>query len=529
MRFSKIIVSAATFLISVSMLTSCGDKTSDTGLGGSSYLNKTGYPIVDEKIDLKMLIAQVPGTGRYENMFLFEHMEKLTNIHLDIEAVPDESSANKLNILLASNELPDIVCGIKTSQTNETSGKFLNLNPIIEKYAPNISNTFKEIPEFKKNITAPDGNIYSLGSIVEKSGLRIWINEQWLKNLNMNKPQNLEELYQVLKAFKDNDPNGNGENDTIPISSFINNYYDPLKAIRHAYGFVGDSLADKISMRNGEPVFFEMHPLYKEYLTYVSKLYNEELIDKEYFTQNRQQHYAKFAELKIGISGNAAPFTILKDDEYKDYESMTALTSEFSNVKQWESSQWVAEPKFFVSAQTKYPEAIVRWVDYFYSEEGAIMGFFGPEKGESPGNDCWEWNGDDTWSLITPSEFPSSWNYRLQKITPTNIPYRYPASFISKKKEVPGQQFWMDSMKQEVEQYYTDLYPRVYFTQSEQNKLTRLYADISNYIQEMNMKFITGIEPISNFNAYINNLRKIGGEEYEAILKDAYARYKGKE
>nr|WP_256719746.1 extracellular solute-binding protein [Paenibacillus glucanolyticus] len=86
-----------------------------------------------------------------------------------------------------------------------TQGAFLPLNELIEKQGTNTKKMFQDNPEIQSTITAVDGNIYHCSM-----SKKMWIYEPWLKKLNLDMPETTDELYEVLKAFKKNDPNGNG-------------------------------------------------------------------------------------------------------------------------------------------------------------------------------------------------------------------------------------------------------------------------------------------------------------------------------
>ena len=74
------------------------------------------------------------------------------------------------------------------------------------------------------SVMNPDGTIYTLPQVNSGAELRVarklFINKKWLENVNMEVPTTTEELYQLLKAFKEQDANGNGDpNDEIPLCS----------------------------------------------------------------------------------------------------------------------------------------------------------------------------------------------------------------------------------------------------------------------------------------------------------------------
>ncbi len=78
---------------------------------------------------------------------------------------------------------------------------------------------------YKDLITAPDGNIYALPQVNEcyhcMYQQRMWIYKPWLDKLGLKMPTTTDEFYEVLKAFKTKDPNGNGKADEIPLSGSI--------------------------------------------------------------------------------------------------------------------------------------------------------------------------------------------------------------------------------------------------------------------------------------------------------------------
>ena len=104
-------------------------------------------------------------------------------------------------------------------------GVFIPLEGYFEKYCPNIS-AMLELPGVREKMTAPDGHIYTIPYVTKDAivGYSPYINEQWLENVGMGMPATTDEFAAVLKAFKEQDANGNGNpNDEIPFSTDPNN------------------------------------------------------------------------------------------------------------------------------------------------------------------------------------------------------------------------------------------------------------------------------------------------------------------
>ena len=112
------------------------------------------------------------------------------------------------------------------------------------------------------------------------------IYQPWLDALNLEMPETTEELYNVLVAFKTQDPNGNGEADEIPMSLLYGQ--GGLRLLANFFGLPLDSSVNNCDIdENGNVYFLANTENYKEYLKYFNRLYAEGLLDSETFTQNQ--------------------------------------------------------------------------------------------------------------------------------------------------------------------------------------------------------------------------------------------------
>ena len=133
----------------------------------------------------------------------------------------DAGFTEKRNLAFASDDLPDIILRAKISPQEEmkyaANGQLVALDEYLD-YAPNLSALIEQDDAIRKGITMPDGHIYSCPQLNKTEGNLIhhyWINKTWLDNLGLEAPTTVDELYDVLVAFRDNDPNGNGQKDEI--------------------------------------------------------------------------------------------------------------------------------------------------------------------------------------------------------------------------------------------------------------------------------------------------------------------------
>lgn len=147
-----------------------------------------------------------------------------------------------------------------------------------------------------KTVTAIDGNIYALPEVNDcyhcSMSQKMWIYEPWLKKLGLEMPKTTDELYNVLKAFKENDPNGNGKKDEIPLSITQKSWRSTIDAFlmnSFIYNPVYGSSSKHMFIKDGKLDVAFNKPEWREGLRYLNKLYKEGLIAPESFTQDENQ------------------------------------------------------------------------------------------------------------------------------------------------------------------------------------------------------------------------------------------------
>ncbi|MFO3718283.1 extracellular solute-binding protein, partial [Anaerococcus sp. ENR1011] len=186
--------------------------------------------IVDEKITMTM-VAPGLGINEWNDMDFVKDYEEKTNVHMDITTPPQSEFKTKLNLDFASGDIPDVIYAGGPNTLNAAAevdygsqGLLAPLEDLIPEYAPNFNKLMEEDPEIKKSITTTDGHIYAIPHINEGPTSKwimgpVWYNGEWLDNLGVKDlPKTTDEFYDLMVRFKNEDPNGNGEADEIPIS-----------------------------------------------------------------------------------------------------------------------------------------------------------------------------------------------------------------------------------------------------------------------------------------------------------------------
>lgn len=236
----------------------------------------------------------LPSDNALEGNKVLEWFENLTNTKFKFTV---KTGDEMLSMMLNTGDYDEIITtGFNNNDIvnyGMNEGIFVAIDPYIDEYMPNVKAYLESHPVFKNNITAPDGHIYGIPSLPagfshSNIGRKIWINTDWIEKLGLQVPQTTDELYDVLVAFRDQDPNGNGLQDEIPLSGCINTWWgEPQYAILQS--FVYCNTDNYMSVEDGKPVFVANTDEFRQGLYYLKKLYDEKLLDPACFTQDLDQ------------------------------------------------------------------------------------------------------------------------------------------------------------------------------------------------------------------------------------------------
>jgi len=252
----------------------------------------------------------IDGGPRGEYPF-WQEIARLTNMQMDNIANPNiPDGAEALNQMLLSQELADVIY-VHRNEVPALSlqGAFIPLNDLIAEHAPNIQRFFDLMPDVRVASTNPNGNIYALVGTLNAiwgEGIgtyniptQMWfIRQDWLDNLGMDIPTTFDEYVEVLRAFRHNDPTGEGIN-TIPYFTRGNNAI----GMYALFGVPGE-WADwgPCPYNPGDIVFGRAHERYRTALRYLQEWHEEGLFDPEIFTRGGNARQELFASNQGGMT-----------------------------------------------------------------------------------------------------------------------------------------------------------------------------------------------------------------------------------
>lgn len=304
-------------------------------------------------------------------------------LHFDFQVYKKSNEWKAIKAAMQKDgELPDVLFKAALTSTEcqdmLEKGVLIDLSSYIETCCPNLNSLLQQYPEVKDAITLPGGQIVAL-PYIKPIGTQnyIWINETWLHNLGLEMPVDRDSFVEVLRAFRDKDPNRNGKSDEIPLTAL--GPFD-LKFLAHAYGLTANDY--NIFVKDGKVQFMPLEAEFRSFLEWCKMLWDEGLLDKECFSTNsdwletkatNSQDYALY-----GVMMAPLVHDVVQNDRADEYAIMMPLAYEGRQVYR-DFSGPAVRGTFAVTSACDDPEAVLRWVDQMYTQKGYELMFFGAE------------------------------------------------------------------------------------------------------------------------------------------------------
>lgn len=497
------------------------------------------FPLVEEPVTIKaMLRRNASHPEDFTDMWYVNYIENLTNIRFDFELIEASVWEDRKNLAFISDTYPEVFFANITS-TDEllygSEGKLIDLLPLIKEHAPNIMALYEAYPDVVKGTMHENGAIYVLPMISYAPRSAVphctLINKDWLAAVGMEIPTTTDELYEVLKAFKEKDPNGNGEADELPLSMLATTAsQNPSNDfILYAFGYT-DMEHDVI---DGQYIYVPAQENYRAYLEYMHKLYSEGLIDNEYFTLDDTKLKSKLSAELVGMPQQS--MTALVED-YEKYIAVPALTSPVAEKAVWPEESVHYQRNVATLAITDKctdPVAVIKYANYLVTTEGSLAARLGPSQSESADGYGYTYASTDGKHAFGatrtfPDTFASYYMYRMSQTVMFLPAYINPlvddVVVGSDDKNNWQTKVWSDSGVYNVRRMVYALQNT--HTDEEITDLT-YYIDLDNYATTMRAKFITGELELNDttWADYLTQLEGYGLSDMVALRQAGYERY----
>lgn len=489
------------------------------------------FPLTEEPKTFTVMTIRDSVHGPYDEMITWTTYEEMTNVHIDWIEVTSDALTQQVHLTLAGDTMPDMYykCAISESDLllYGADGALIALNDLIDKYAPNVKAVFEADPTVKQTITMSDGNIYSLPYIMNCDSPRLqnklFLNLDWMEKAGASVPTTTDELFDTLMKMRAYDYDGDGQlNERIIISregirNLIAAFAGSFGLANRSYNTLG--FWDEDPENEGKLRFWPTTERYKELLQYLNKLYANNLIDQEIFTQVISSFTGKAVQGPgMLVFVNNAP-----TGSYAEYyEGLTTLVGphgDQTHASVNSKCTWIGA--FAISANCKDPELAIKWVDYFYSPEGSLLHFMGVD-----GETCYY------------NEDLGKWQYvdaianNTEGLTYDQSVGRYvcwgsnggPAVATYEVFSGPALNAISQAAADKIVNYAVDGWPSLKYTLEENEVVVELSTSITSYIDQMTAEFIIGRVSFDEWDAYVSTIEEMGLAEWGKLAQAALDR-----
>jgi putative aldouronate transport system substrate-binding protein len=557
-KFKKVITLFLIMIIMTLSLSACGKSKNQT-------VSNEGKQDSNGKETLTIALQTYSFITDYKDNYLTKRLEEELGVNIEFHLLSADASeaATQLSLLFSSNQkMPDIICTGSMSQQAVmeygSKGKLVALNDWLTdpEKAPNFNaiESTDDREAMIKASTSADGNIYSLTTFEpatwNMTPFRMYINDVWLNALNLDMPTTTEEYYQVLKAFAESDPNGNGIKDELPAYGISSGTYGENIAIPLMNSFIyypaSTATAPVLTLDgDGKTVIAPfIQEGWKEGLTYLNKLCSEGLLPASAFTDDKTQFMAVLNNEDANLVGSLSTGSLSRWNNYdtnvngQEYAMMAPLMGP-QGLAYSPFLEYKPAPIWFITSSCENPELALKLGDMFYNKDFSNIARYGEEGVDFTSDeevtsqpqysnayiaaglhdkvtllvykDIWSENNNKFWRNINP---------RYASISDNNTW----ASAVEYDPDVKSSYFYADNYKYNYEAHPENLLPDLTYTTEEAEEQAEVIVNVSTYVSQSMAQFITGARPLSDWDNYVKELETMGLSIWIENSQAAYER-----
>lgn len=469
-----------------------------------------------QRASVSLMMADSGRANKSDNPIIAEFENRL-DMDIEVNLIPSADFTSKFNVMAAGGELPDMTLFANYDYFNYAGQDlFLDIGDMLKDY-PNLNAIDKKYYDS----VAFQGKYYAIPKVNPSRGKNNTIvRKDWLDKLGLDMPENLEQLREMYNKFTYADPDGNGKNDTYGLSTtseVVSSVFpDTFMGIFGAYGIQ----PEYYHLEGNEVVYGAISENYKNALEYLYQLYTvDKVIDPDIFIIKTDQARQTFVQGRFGSFtawwsvGPQVCVQRMNMPEVSPGSEIAILPAiKGPNGECGYRSKSAVTGTVCINADTKYPQACLKLLDYLASDEGTLLGLYGFEGEHYTAETVTNVDGEEetlyTRTELGQQEFDNKW---------LDIMSMFFSSSIG------NNQYYNDALltehikAAEDAPLYFDLFDGL-----TSDELQRYGADIKKFEQEWMIDFITGKTPIDKFDEYVALWKQKGGEEVFKSLLAVY-------
>lgn len=500
----------AILLVLVLLLSSCGD-TSDSNQPNVS-LSALQYEIENQVID-------------FNDMWFYQELEEKTGTHVDFDVVKDSDWTNRVSLMFASGQYHDMVLrgSLEIEDYGVTQHLVLPLDQYLAECMPIYSARMQE-SGVSQLLRASDGQMYYVGFLLSQginTNGHFFINKTWLDALGLDIPTTTEELTEVLRAFKNGDPNGNGIADELPYEATFDDVNTGLYNAMSAFGVPMNEYLVHVS-QDGQVLFAPEEEGFRACAEWLHMLCMEGLLDVESLTQGSNLWAAKVNQNRVGyFSYWRLLNTAIDPAVAKNYVLMQPVSAPGEEAVVCRLSDMM-EFGASLTIQNQHVEESLRWLDAQMETETMLVSQNGKlgdtlmlrddgryEVAYVPaGNELYQTVPVICGQFFAPEEYYDS---------------VYVPAAHRQEKSGYCQTYEDAGVLEDIP--YTTLVNATPITSEESARIRQLYTQLRSAVNARLVEFITRGVTDESYAQFLAELHSIGSDEYVALYQTAYNRY----
>lgn len=379
-------------------LAACGSGSSSSSSGTSSESKtessdtSTDTPAEDdgpltpyaEPVEITWAVQASPvqqffNGDTYEDNVWSRLIKEKLNIDVKVAFSADTSTdayKNKMNVLLASGEFPDVFRFDNRTffRQAQEAGYIQSIDSVFDQYASDAVKAYQTNYAEAFDGATIDGELYAFPYMNDNfhQAYNLWIRDDWLENTKSEVPTTVDEMVALAKKFTQEDPDGNGKDDTYGFGlsgSVVQNNYGTLTGLANAFGVPGFDKTGTFFRRDGKMTFAWIQPEMKEVLTIVRDMYANGYIDPEFTAENVSTMEEDVTNGALGMMygpcwGTWHPYNY-------SYQKDGVITRPYPIPTQegYEPKFGIQSAKtgdlFMVNANCEHPEAIIKILNLY--------------------------------------------------------------------------------------------------------------------------------------------------------------------
>lgn len=515
--------------------TAADNKTTGASVGEKTTEDGEETTAEAEDITLKVWLCIKANNKIVEpsEIEVIQKIDKEIGVTTEWTVIKSDAWDTQLTLMMNSGEYPDVIISrngkVDVAAYGVDQGILIPVEDLVAEYMPNYMDRIAECDyDPTVSLKEADGHTYTIG-YMSAEDISVWslyyLNQAWMNNLKLQTPTNVEQLTEVLRAFKTMDPNGNNKADEIPITMSMDLSGTTNRGLGLMLPLFGIPFGGEKSWlyvdNDAQVQFIPTQDGFRECMEWLHTLYVEELLDVETLTQGNDAITRKLEDNVVGFCTlwNAAYATTFAETAGKDLALWTP--GEGSTIYHYLE---LASPRVYLTKTNAYPEKTVQWLNAYIDTENMYTAMYGKQNQEkNPDYAGWYYTEDKKIEVHTPTGTAPALNDYLSGNGLYFAPGPYKTATMVK--SAAGNERTEASNVYEnaniLQKYSNDYLKMIAFTADQNNEKTLIEADMGTAIKEHIAKFIMEGVTDSKWYEFVGIMNQIGCDRYVDLYQEA--------